>query len=324
MKAAVVNAAGEAPIYTDFPEPHVEDGRVMVELVAAGIHPAVRAMAGGRHYASPDAWPLVPGLDAVARTADGILIYTGFAKIPYGTLAERISVPANMRIPLPKGADPLLVAGAINPGISSWLPLHGRIAELGDKDLGTVLILGATGAAGLLAVQNARELGARRVIAIGRDQTRLQIAVEHGASAAVRLTGNRDMDADAIRAALDGEAPTLVLDFVWGPVAEAAFAALGRRGLNADAADISYVEIGSTAGEHAALPAMLLRSRRIRVLGSGAGSIDVRDVIKAVPAYIDLLASGRLSLPVRAVPLSQIAEAWAASSNSDERIVVIP
>src|SRR5580658_6250236 len=110
MKAAVVTASDATPEYGEFPEPQVDDGYELVELVAAGLHPIVRSLAAGRHYGSTQSWPVVPGVDVVARTAAGDFIYTGFARPPHGTFAERIAVPRTMRIALPPGADPVQVA----------------------------------------------------------------------------------------------------------------------------------------------------------------------------------------------------------------------
>src|SRR5580692_6428230 len=99
MKAAVLHGPGEVPEYTDFDDPPRPEGYVLVDIVAAGIHPVVRSIATGRHYGSTGSWPLIPGVDAIARTAEGTLIYTGYARPPYGTLAERAAVPASMQLP---------------------------------------------------------------------------------------------------------------------------------------------------------------------------------------------------------------------------------
>jgi NADPH:quinone reductase-like Zn-dependent oxidoreductase len=322
MKAAVVNGPGESPAYADFADPAEAGGRELVRLVAAGIHPVVRSLAGGRHYGSARVWPMIPGVDAVARTGDGELVYTGNPAPPYGTLAERISVPAGLRLPLPAGADPVRVAAGLNPGLSSWLPLTARAAEAGE--LGTVLVLGATGMAGLLAVQNARVLGAERVIAAGRSEAGLGRAADCGASATALLTGDAGADAERIAAALDGAAPSLVLDYVWGPPAESAFRALGRRGLSEDKADIAYVQIGAMAGAEAAVPSSLLRSRRIRISGSGAGSASMAEMMRQLPAYIQQIADGVITVPARVIPLSLVTAAWAAAQDGGDRVVVVP
>ena len=255
-------------------------------------------------------------------TSDGELVYTGYPAPPYGTLAERISVPAGMRLVLPPGAAPVPVAAGLNPGLSSWLPLTARVREV--SRLGTVLVLGGTGMAGLLAVQNARVLGAERVVTAGRSEARLGLAADRGAAATARLTGDAGADAEAIAAALDGASPSLVLDYLWGAPAESAFRALGRRGLSEDPADISYVQIGAMAGGEAAVPSALLRSRRIRITGSGAGSASTAEIIGQLPAYIQRIADGDITVPARVVPLSRVAAGWAAAAEGGDRVVIVP
>lgn len=319
MKAAVVTQPGRTPEYADFAEPEVDDGLELVELVATGIHPIVRSLAQGRHYGSQGTYPLIPGVDAVARTDDDKLIYTGYVRAPHGTVAERMAVPAGMRFELPAGASPIAVAAGLNPGVASWMPLRNRKEEIGN--LGSVLILGATGMAGLLAIQNAFALGADRVVAAGRNRDALEIAAGHGA-VPLRLGATAEKNASAIVEALAGDAPTLVLDFVWGPVAEAAFAALSRTGLEEDTADIAYVEIGALAGADARVPAALLRSRRIRVTGSGAGSASVAEIMAQLGVYIELIAAGKVEVPTTTFPLSRISEAWDADLRSSRAVIV--
>lgn len=321
MKAAVLREPDGTPEYGDFAEPAVGEGRELVTLVAAGIHPVVRSLAAGRHYGSSGGWPLIPGVDAVARTADGTLVYTGYVEFPYGTLAERMAVPSAMRLPLPAGADPVSIAGGLNPGLASWMPLVAHAAEVGQ--LGTVLVLGATGMAGVLAVQNARRLGAARVIGAGRNPSGLARAEAAGA-ATVPLGGDRPADAQALAAALDGATPSLVLDFLWGAPAESTFLALGRHGLGEDNADITYVQIGAPAGPEAAVPASLLRSRRIRISGSGAGSASIASIMEQLPIYMRLIAEGRVEVPTRSFPLSRVSDAWSAAAESGSRVVVVP
>ena len=172
----------------------------------------------------------------MARTAGGELVFTSSGQPPFGTFAERIASPGAMRFPLPDGAPPEAVAAGVNPGMASWLPLNARQAETGK--LGTVLILGVTGISGFLAAQNARLLGATRVIGAGRSRPAWS-APPRRARRPSALTGDRDTDAEALADALDGDAPGLVLDFVWGSVAETAFRALGPPGASARTAPTS-------------------------------------------------------------------------------------
>ncbi len=320
MKAAVLYSADSDPVYDDFEEPAAGPGTQLVELAAAGIHHLTRSVASGRHYSRAAAFPVIPGLNAVARTAGGQLVFTASAPPPHGTLAERIVSPDAMRFPLPAGASPEAVAAGVNPGLASWLPLRARQAEAGP--LGTVLVLGVTGMSGFLAAQNARLLGADRVVGAGRSPAGLDRAAAAGTDT-VALTGDRDADAQALAGALDGAAPGLVLDFVWGPVAETAFAALGRLGFGQDTA-ITYVQIGALGGAEAAVPSALLRSQKLTISGSGAGSVSAADIKAQIPEYIALIAGGSVQVPYRTFPLSDISAAWTASAESGPRVVVIP
>jgi NADPH:quinone reductase-like Zn-dependent oxidoreductase len=321
MKAAVLHSADSAPAYEDFDEPVAGEGTQIVELVAAGIHHLTRSVATGRHYTREGAFPVIPGLNAVARTAGGELVFTASGAPPCGTFAERFPSPAAMRFPLPAGASPEAVAAGVNPGMGSWLPLQARLAEAGK--LGTVLILGVTGITGFLAAQNARLLGATRVVGAGRSKEGLDRAARAGADT-VALAGDRDADAVALADALGGDAPGLVLDFVWGPVAETAFAALASRGAGDDERDIKYVQVGALGGTDAAVPSALLRSRKLTISGSGAGSVSGAQIKAEIPGYIELIADGSVQVPYRTFPLSDVGTAWAAAAASGPRVVLIP
>lgn len=319
MKAAIVDAPGESARYGDFAEPVVSDGYELVELVASGLHPIVRALAEGRHYGSSGSWPMIPGIDAVARTPAGELIYTGLIKPPYGTFAQRMAAPKMLRFALPAGADPVAIAAGINPGLSSWLPLR---AHANEGALGTVLVLGVTGVAGLLAVQNARALGAARVVGAGRNPLALQRAAELGATI-VTLTGDRGADANALRNALGGAAPSIVLDYLWASAAEATFEALGKRGFGEESGDIAYVQIGDAAGPNASVPASLLRSRRIRLSGSGAGSAVMSELMRQVPIYMHRIAEREVEVPTQTFALERVGQAWTEKNPEPRRVVIV-
>jgi NADPH:quinone reductase-like Zn-dependent oxidoreductase len=322
MKAAILRSAEGQPEYAEFAEPQVGENQVQVELVAAGVHHIVRSRAHGRHYSSSaNDYPLIPGVDAVARTADGTFIYTGNVEPPYGTMAERMAVSNQLGFALPAGTEDraVQVAGGMNPGLSSWLPFKARLAE--GEELGTVAIIGATGASGLLAVQNARDLGARKIIAIGRNEEALERAHAFGAEPA-RLTDDRAASVAAIRAALGEDSLDLVLDYVWGPATEAMFEALSGPQAHDDAPETTYAQIGSVAGQSAALPAALLRSRRIKIVGSGTGSVSMSFMISVMPEYVTRIAEARVEVPVATYPLSAVAQAWTAKPENNARIVL--
>lgn len=313
MRAAVLTSPDAVPVAGDFPEPEPLGSGPILSLVGAGMHQVVRSVARGRHYGSTGAYPLVPGVDAVARTPEGALVYTGWTTAPWGTMAEHLATRAS--VPLPDGVDPLAVAAGMNPAMSGWVPLVERQEQIGD--LGTVLILGATGMAGTLAAQAALSLGATHVIGAGRDAGALAHLGSLGVTPVSLTEGPQDL-----AQALAPQAPSLVLDYVWGGVAETAFAALARTGLDDDDADISYVQIGALGGLDAAVPATLLRSRRIRLSGSGAGSLSTARLMAEFPRIMARIADGTLTVPYTAYPLSRVGDAWNHAGR--DRAVVIP
>lgn len=313
MKAAVVTDFTSAPQYAEFREPEAPDGFVPVRMLAVGVHRIVRSLAAGAHYGSGDELPFVPGVDGVGELADGTRVYTGGSPDPFGTLAERTVVPAGFAVPVPAELDSVTAAGIVNPAMSSWLPLVGR-AQLQPGQ--TVLVLGATGASGSLSVRIALHLGAGRVIAAGRNATAL--AALAADPRVVTVSVDDELTASIRSAAPDGI--DVVLDYLWGPVAEAALEALRRTGLGHVAARTSYVQIGALAGPRVGLDAALLRSSNVTVFGSGAGSMDPRLLLAELPKILALAATGGITLDLRAVPLAEVATQWA----SPDRLVFVP
>jgi len=153
MLAAVVTDTNRPPVYTAFPDPEVGPGQVEGTVLASAVHRVVRAVAAGQHYSHATAPPFVPGVDGVVRLADGRRVYTGLARPPWGMLAERVAIPAGFAIEVPAMVDDAVAAAIVNPAASSWIPLRRLLPAAG-----TVLVLGATGTSGLLAVQTARAL----------------------------------------------------------------------------------------------------------------------------------------------------------------------
>ena len=311
MRAAVVPAPGATPVAGTFAEPELGPGTELVEIVAAGIHPVVRGLVSGRHYGSTEVWPKIPGVDAVARRSDGGLCYTGFTADPYGTFAERAAV--RLTLPVPADADPVALAAGMNPGMSSWLPLTTYLA---NPEQASVLVLGATGSAGRLAVQNCRALGVERVLAAGRNPEALGRIAELDCATVT-------LDADALGDAVAEYQPDLVLDFLWGPVAEVALTALGTRGLATVAHPVTYVEIGAAAGPTAAVPAAVLRSRAVTLRGSGAGSVAHDVLARAAASYAELLTTGAVTVDAVAYPLDDIAAAWADTSSEHRAVIML-
>src|ERR1700677_698994 len=211
MHAAVVTTFGARPPYQEFPVPvPADDDQMLVDVLAAGLHPRVRSQANGSHYTSTGELPLVPGVDAVVRDQKGRIRYAVLDDTTLGTMAERTVIELDRSVVLPAGFDPVIMAAAMNPAMSSWVALRQRI-RFGRRQ--RVLILGATGNAGRMAIQVAKDLGAAQVIAAGRDQARLG---ELGA-----LGADETCTFDQLAAAAEVD---VVLDYVWGPPASRAMA----------------------------------------------------------------------------------------------------
>lgn len=184
MNAAVVHSFDAPPRYATFPEPVPTEAEVLLDVIAAGLHPVVKALASGAHYRSTAALPFIPGVDGVARQQDGTRVFFGMSRAPFGTFCERTVTARSMCIEVPKGLDSAIVAAIVNPGMSSWVALTKRAGFVTGENL---LILGATGVAGQLAIQIAKHLGARRVVAAGRNRKALERIAELGADAIVPL-----------------------------------------------------------------------------------------------------------------------------------------
>ena len=185
MYAAVVTTFDAPPSYQEFPTPTPNDSdEVLVDVVASGLHRRVRSEANGSHYTSTGDLPLVPGVDGVGRMPDGTLRYFALGDTTSGAMAEQTVIDLRQSFALPEGTDPVLVAAAMNPAMSSWVALRRRISFQAGQ---TVLVLGATGSSGQMAVQVAKRLGAGRVIAAGRNPERLAELPGLGADTVVRL-----------------------------------------------------------------------------------------------------------------------------------------
>jgi NADPH:quinone reductase-like Zn-dependent oxidoreductase len=310
MKAAVVTAFDTPPQYLDFPDPvaHGKD-EVVVDVLAAGLHPRVRSQANGSHYTSTGVLPLVPGVDAVVRDPKGRIRYTVLDDTTLGTMAERTVIELDRSVVLPDGTDPVLLAAAMNPAMSSWVALRRRI-DFGRRQ--RVLVLGATGNAGRMAIQVAKRFCAAQVIAAGRDQARLAGLGSLGADETCTF--------DQLAAAAEVD---VVLDYVWGqPAARAMADMLTAR--SDRSRPLTWVQIGSVAGPDAPVPSSALRSARMTIVGSGIGSVPGRDWIKEIPKLAAAAAKGAFDVRARAIPLADVEQAWTDTARTTDRLVLVP
>ncbi|HVV83899.1 MAG TPA: zinc-binding alcohol dehydrogenase family protein [Kofleriaceae bacterium] len=317
MKAAVVTSFEAPPRYQDVPAPlATRPHELVVDVLAAGLHPRVRSQADGSHYTGAGELPMVPGIDGVGRDAAGRLRYFVLPDVRLGAMAEQTVIDERRSVVLPDDSDPIAAAAGANPAMGAWIALRRRIRFEAGQD---VLVLGATGSAGRLAVEVARHLGARRVVAAGRDAARLASLPALGAAATVSLAG--PPDEVARRLAEAAAAVDVVLDFLWGPPTAAAMTAIVQA--RADRGKpLTWIEIGSVAGAAASIPSAALRAARLQLVGSGQGSVDARDIVAELPALIGELTRGTFTIGARAVPLADVEQAWAETGA--ERIVFTP
>jgi NADPH2:quinone reductase len=317
MNAAVVNVAGQPPKYQTFPEPDSGPGEVLIHVLAAGLHPIVKSLASGAHYAAGGQLPMVPGIDGIGiRDDDGSRVYFGFARRPFGTMSERTVAPRDKCLPVPEGLDDAIAAAIPNPGMSGWLSLKERAALAPGE---TVLISGATGVAGRMAVQAARILGAKRVIGAGRNPESLR-------AAALDAVIHLDHPEDEIRKALAAEVEQgidVIIDYLWGRPAELILEALAKSFRPDRARSIRMVQIGDTAGKTISLPGATLRSIDLKLLGSGFGSVDLDHILAAIPTLFSMATKGDLTIDIERIPLRSVESAWTRKTEG-RRTVFVP
>ena len=314
MHAAVVTTFDRPPAYREFPRPTPQaPDEILVDVIASGLHPRVRSQADGSHYTRSGELPLVPGIDGVGRGPDGSLRYFVLPDTTMGAMAEQTVIDLRRSIALPDGADPILVAAAMNPVMSSWIALRRRI----DFQPGqTVLVLGATGSSGRMAVQVAKHLSAGYVIGAGRDADRLAALTDLGADATVQL-GTAVGNIAQVAADVD-----VVIDYLWGSITADVLAAIGRTRSD-PGKSLTWIEIGSVAGASAEIPSAALRAIRLQIVGSGQGSVPTRDIVAELPTLAVEITGGGFQLDVRAVPLADVESAWRDTA-TEQRIVITP
>jgi NADPH:quinone reductase-like Zn-dependent oxidoreductase len=319
MHAAVVTSFDEPPHYQQFETPQPSgDHETLVDVLAVGLHPRVRSGAGGTHYTSTGKLPMIPGIDAVGRRPDGTRIYFVADDDRLGTMADQALVDGRRVIELPDSVDVTKIAAAMNPAMSGWVALRRRVPLQPGQ---SVLVLGATGNAGRMAIQVAKRLGAATVIGAGRDPQRLAALTSAGADAVVALTDDHAATAQALGEAA-GEVD-IVLDYLWGqPTERAITALLAARADRSRALD--WIQIGAITGPTIELPSVALRSANLRLQGNGQGAVSTRAYVAELPSLVDEIDAGTIAVEVHAVPLAEVEAAWSRREAPGTRTVLVP
>lgn len=321
MRAAIVRELGRAPELEELPDPVPAAGEALVQVLGTPLNPVDIAIGSGRFYGGSPEPPFVPGCEAVGRVltseqhAPGTLVWVhgfGIGRTRAGGLAELIAAPEEALVEVPEGADPL-VAGALGiAGLAGWLPLAWR-APVREGE--TVLVLGATGTVGLVAVQGARILGAGRVVAAGRSAAGLERARAAGADATVRL--DEDDLAAAFRDACGGDGPSYVFDPLWGEPLVAA--------LHAAAPGARSVQLGQSAGAEATIASATVRGKQLEIFGY-SNNVIAQDVLaREYQRLVGHAVAGEVSVEVEPVPLDEAGAAWERQrQGAGVKLVVVP
>lgn len=300
MRAAVLEKTGQTPVVRDFEDP---DGDDVVDVRLAGCNPVDLALASGQ-MGEPDV-PKVVGKEGVGLTADGTRVYFDSPPSPFGSWAQRTRVDPTRVYPVPDGVDDELAVALGIAGLATWLPLT-RHAHVEGK---SVLVLGATGVVGNIAVQAAKLLYAARVIAAGRNADALEKTRDLGADAIVRL-------GDDARSALRreaGEGYDVVLDLVYGDPFLAA--------LEVSAPGATLITVGQGAGPSADIPFRNLMGRtHIGHLNDAMPTDVVRTAYEELTTHA---AEGRIHVETARYTLDDAAKAWQTQAESPHAKIAV-
>jgi NADPH:quinone reductase-like Zn-dependent oxidoreductase len=299
MNAAVVTSFDTRPRYASFADPA---GETVVDVAAAALHPRVRSMADGSHYESTGELPLIPGIDGVGRDAEGSLRYFVLPDTALGSMAERVAIDPRRSALLPPHVDPVTIAAVMNPAMSSWIALRRRIDFTPGQ---SVLVLGASGSAGRMAVQIARHLGAAEVIGAARDPAKI-------------ANVDRALSLDGVAQAADVD---VVIDYLWGESTRRTLPEVltnrSDRGR-----PLTWIEIGSVAGLELTLPSAWLRAARLQLVGSGQGSVSTHAIVEELPALAEHITANDYVIDARPTPLADVETTW--NEVTSDRLVYVP
>jgi NADPH:quinone reductase len=307
VRAAVVEELGGDPELREWREP---SGDVVVDVVAVPLNPLDFAVAAGRFYGGHPPLPYVPGCEAVGRVqGTGELVWTfggGLGLTRDGALAERATTTPDRLAPVPDGADPAIAAALGIAGMAGWMPVASRAPVRAGE---TVLVLGAGGTVGLVAVQAARLLGAGRVVAAGRNPGRLARALDLGADAVAAL------NADELREAAGGDGPSLIVDPLWGDAVVPALEAAAPRA--------RIVHLGQSAGPEATLSSALVRGKELEILGHSNFAVPIEVLRSEYARLVGHAIAGEIQVEVERASLDQAPDAWRRQRDGEVRKTVV-
>jgi NADPH:quinone reductase-like Zn-dependent oxidoreductase len=321
MKAAILYALGEAPRFGDYPEPEIKnDNQLILNVKAAAVKNIDKGIASGKHYSSSEKLtePLLIGMEAVGTLDDGTRVYAAGRQ---GMIAEKALIDKDKFVRIPDQLDDLTAAALPN---AVWGSAPTMLFRANLQPGETVLINGATGVTGIVAVQIAKYFGASKVIVTGRNSEMLNKLIEFGADEIISLKQDDEQILKDIRAIHHTSPIDIVIDYTWGHPAELILTALQGKGELTH--QVRFVNVGSMAGEKIHLPSGILRSSDVLISGSGIGSLP-KEVMgklfsKILPEMFQLAADGKLIIETVSAPLQDVETAWAMDVPSGKRLVI--
>jgi NADPH:quinone reductase-like Zn-dependent oxidoreductase len=313
MKAAIVISPGTKPTFGEFRSPVWRQGLEIITVTAAALTNLTKGRAAGSHYSADNDYPFVPGVDGVGTLADGRRVYFAMPEAPFGAMAEQTLVDPRRTITLPDNLDDVAATALANPGMSCLAALIERARFQAGE---TVLINGATGSAGAVAVQVAKQLGAGKVIVTGRNAQELETLRAQGADVVIPFDLRPENSQgvghfEQALMAVFADGLDVVVDYLWGTSARTIIVAIAKA--VEDAHPVRFVQVGEASREPVELPAAALRSSAIQIMGSGLKSVPLPKLLEGIRQTFNLAAQGKLYLPTKVVPLSMVTENWEAS-----------
>jgi len=322
MKAAVVYKKGEMPRYADFAAPILQnENQILMSVKAVAITNLDKGKASGAHYSSENDNPngFVVGSDGIGLLEDGTRVY---ARGISGTMAEKALIDKNIFVPLPDGISNAIAASLPNAVAGSAMALKFRA---GIKPGETVLINGATGFTGQIAIQIAKHYGAKKIIVTGRNEKTLQSLLELGADEVISLKQNDEDFISQLKAIHSNTPIDIILDYLWGHPAELILSVLKGNGSFTN--KVRYVTIGGMAGDTISLSSGILRSVNLQLSGSGLGSWTKEEVkllfSEILPEMFLLASQNKLKVNIEEVSIVDIEKMWNAEVSDGKRLVVL-
>ena len=320
MKAAVVFEKGSIPQYTDFPDPKIQENEILVSVKAASIKNLDRARAGGNHYSTEhqEHQPTIIGTDGAGYLENGDKVYFFSKK---GTVAEKAAADKKMIIPIPEGLDFSLAAALPNAVMGSAMALK---FKAGIQKGSTVLINGATGITGRIAVQVARLYGAQKIIVTGRNEESLQSLRELGADEVISLKMDDHDFKQKIKEIHKETAIDIVLDYIWGHSVEMILSAF--KGDGNFSHKTKLINVGGMSGDAIQLSSQILRGTDIQISGSGLGSWSKAEFAllfsEIIPEMFRAAVEGKIKMETQDVDIKNIETIWNAEIQSGKRLVI--